>query len=118
LSAQYDIAHGAGLAMVFPAWMKYVYQHDLNRFVQFAVRVWNVEEDHFDPEKTALAGIAKLEEFWAGLGLAVRLRDAMLDDTHFNEMAAKCTADDTHTLGNFVKLQQKDVLQIYKLALQ
>jgi alcohol dehydrogenase YqhD (iron-dependent ADH family) len=117
LSAQYDIAHGAGLAMVFPAWMKYVYQHDLNRFVQFAVRVWNVEEDHFNPEKTALMGIAKLEEFWAGLGLPVRLSGAKLDDTHFNEMASKCTSGDTITLGNFVKLQQEDVLNIYRLAL-
>jgi alcohol dehydrogenase YqhD (iron-dependent ADH family) len=117
LSAIYDIAHGAGLAMVFPAWMKYVYKHDLNRFVQFAVRVWNVEEDHFNREKTALAGIAKLEEFWSGMGLAVRLSDAGLDDTHFAEMAAKCTADDTHTEGNFVKLHQKDVDNIYRLAL-
>ena len=117
LSAIYDIAHGAGLAIVFPAWMKYVYKHDLNRFVQFAVRVWNVEEDHFDREKTALAGIAKLEEFWSGMGLAVRLSDAGLDDTHFAEMAAKCTAADTHTEGNFVKLHQEDVVNIYTLAL-
>jgi alcohol dehydrogenase YqhD (iron-dependent ADH family) len=117
LSAKYDIAHGAGLAMIFPAWMKYVYQHDVNRFAQFAVRVWNVEEDHFHREKTALTGIAKLEEFWAGLGLPVRLSGAHLDDTHFDEMAAKCTTDDTRSLGNFVKLQKKDVLKIYNLAL-
>lgn len=118
LSAQYDIAHGAGLAMVFPAWMKYVYKHDINRFVQFAVRVWNVEEDHFNREKTAMAGIAKLEEFWSSLGLAVRLSAAGLDASHFAEMAAKCTADDTHTVGNFVKLEKKDVINIYNLALK
>ncbi len=118
LSAQYDIAHGAGLAMVFPAWMKYVYKHDINRFAQFAVRVWNVEEDHFNREKTALAGIAKLEGFWSSLGLAVRLSAASLDDTHFNIMAGKCTADDTRTVGNFVKLGQKDVVNIYTLALK
>jgi alcohol dehydrogenase YqhD (iron-dependent ADH family) len=118
LSAQYDIAHGAGLAMVFPAWMKYVYKHDINRFVQFAVRVWNVEEDHFNREKTALAGITKLEEFWSSLGLAIRLSAASLDDTHFNIMAGKCTADDTRTVGNFVKLGQKDVVNIYTLALK
>lgn len=118
LSAQYDIAHGAGLAMVFPAWMKYVYKHDINRFAQFAVRVWNVEEDHFNREKTALAGIAKLEGFWSSLGLAVRLSAAGLDDTHFGKMAGKCTADDTRTVGNFVKLGQKDVVNIYTLALK
>lgn len=118
LSAQYDIAHGAGLAMVFPAWMKYVYKHDLNRFAQFAVRVWNVEEDHFNREKTALAGIARLEEFWSSLGLAVRISAAGLDATHFAEMAAKCTANDTHTVGNFIKLGQQDVINIYNLALK
>ena len=37
LSGIYDVPHGAGLAVVFPAWMKYVYKHDIERFVQFAV---------------------------------------------------------------------------------
>jgi len=45
LSAFNDIAHGEGLAIIFPAWMKYVYRQGLERFVQFAVRVWNIEQD-------------------------------------------------------------------------
>jgi len=54
ISAIYDVAHGAGLAVVFPAWMKYVYKNNLDRFVQFAVRVWNVEMNFDEPERTAL----------------------------------------------------------------
>jgi len=50
ISAIYDVAHGAGLAVVFPAWMKYVYKNNLDRFVQFAVRVWNVEMNFDEPE--------------------------------------------------------------------
>ncbi len=59
LSGIYDVAHGAGLAVIFPAWMKYVYKHDINRFAQFAVRVWNVENSFWSPEKTAIEGIKK-----------------------------------------------------------
>lgn len=47
--------HGAGLAVVFPAWMKYVYRNNVEKFVQFAHRVWNVEVNFEQPEKTALA---------------------------------------------------------------
>lgn len=117
LSGMYDIAHGAGLAMIFPAWMRYVYKHDVNRFVQFAVRVWNVENDHFDPEKTALEGIQRMEAFWQSLGLPTRISAAGLDSRHFDEMAEKCTNGGKNTVSNFVKLNQKDIRNIYELAL-
>ena len=54
LSALYDIAHGAGLAIVFPAWMKYVYRADMSRFVQFAVRVFGVDLAFAEPEQIVL----------------------------------------------------------------
>lgn len=116
ISALYDLAHGAGLAMVFPAWMNYVYKHDVNRFVQFAVRVWNVENDYFDPEKIALEGIKRLDAFWQSLGLHTRISTAGIDNSRFEEMAAKCTNSGQKTVSNFVKLNQQDVLNIYKLA--
>ena len=64
LSAMYDLAHGAGLAIVFPAWMKYVYRQDPERFVQFAVRVFGVEQNFHHPEQTILEGIRRLEDFF------------------------------------------------------
>ena len=64
LSALYDVAHGAGLAVMVPAWMKYVMKHDVNRFAQIAVRVWGCHMDYANPENTALEGIKRLEEFW------------------------------------------------------
>ena len=54
LSGIYDIAHGAGLSIIFPAWMKYVYKHNVSRFVQFASRVFNVEIDFYNPENVCL----------------------------------------------------------------
>ncbi|MCL7745756.1 iron-containing alcohol dehydrogenase [Halalkalibacter alkaliphilus] len=114
ISGIYDLAHGAGLAIIFPAWMKYVYKHDVNRFAQFANRVWDVEIDLNDLEKTALAGIKKTEEFFSSIGMPVTLKEANIDDEHFEEMARKGT--ERGPLGNFVKLQETDVYNIYQLA--
>ncbi|MEF2794605.1 MAG: iron-containing alcohol dehydrogenase, partial [Hydrogeniiclostridium sp.] len=63
LSAQYDIAHGAGLAIIFPAWMKYVNACNRGRFVQFAVRVMGVDLSFTDPEAIVNEGIRRLEAF-------------------------------------------------------
>jgi alcohol dehydrogenase YqhD (iron-dependent ADH family) len=117
LSALYDIAHGAGLAIVTPAWMKYVLKHDLARFAQYAVRVWAVEDNYFDPERIARAGIARLEAFWSSVGQKVRLSEIGIDDSRFAEMARKCTDDDTQTVGHFVPLRSRDIEAIYRLAL-
>ena len=116
LSAIYDIAHGAGLAIVFPAWMKYVYKQDPDRFVQFAVRVFGVEQDFHNPERTILEGIRRLEDFFRRIGLPVTLADAGIPADRLEEMAEKATAGDTRKLGSFMPLGQEDVLAIYKLC--
>lgn len=117
ISAIYDIAHGAGLAIVFPAWMKYVYKRDINRFAQYAQRIWNIDDNLFDLEDVALRGIAALENYFTSIGLPTRLSHANIDDTHLEEMADKCTASDTQTVGAVMKLNKNDVLNILKLAL-
>ncbi|MEG2291444.1 MAG: iron-containing alcohol dehydrogenase [Clostridium sp.] len=116
LSGIYDIAHGAGLAIIFPAWMKYVYKHDINRFAQFANRVFDVEIDLNDLEGTALKGIKALTNFFKEIGLPVTLAEANISDDRLEEMAAKRT--ENGTIGSFVKLSKEDVLNIYKLALK
>jgi len=116
LSGMFDVTHGAGLAITFPAWMKYNYQKNVERFAQFAVRVWNVDPDFFSPEETALQGIHELEEFYESIGLPTRLQDLEeeISEDEMKEMAAKCTEDGP--VGNFVELDETDVLKIYKLA--
>lgn len=114
ISGIYDLAHGAGLAIVFPAWMKYVYKHDVNRFVQFANRVWDVEIDLNNLEKTVLGGIKKTEQFFSSIGMPVRLEEVNIDDEYFEEMAKKGT--ERGPLGNFVKLYEEDLVEIFKLA--
>jgi len=87
LSAAYDIAHGAGLAVVFPAWLKYFFKHDVKRFAQVATRIWGIDLAFVDPERSAIAGIARLESFWSSLGLAVRLTGLGIGKDHVTEMA-------------------------------
>ena len=116
ISGIYDVAHGAGLAVVFPAWMKHVLHHDLDRFVQWAVRVWNVELDVFNPEAVALEGIARMEAFFTSLGVGTRMKDLGITDDRIDEMAEKCTDGDTRTVGNFVKLDRAAVAKILRLA--
>jgi alcohol dehydrogenase YqhD (iron-dependent ADH family) len=114
ISGIYDITHGAGLAIIFPAWMKYTYKSNIDRFVQFATRVWNVEMNYYDPEATVLEGIKKFEEFLTSIDMPTRLSQADIDSERFEEMAGK--AVEGGDFGGFVKLSKEDVVNIYKLA--
>ena len=117
ISGIYDVAHGAGLAVVFPAWMKYVYKSNVDRFVQFASRVWDIDVNFGDKERTALAGIAALENFFRSIGMPVRLKEMDIGADRLEEMAGKCTGGGTRTIGGFVPLDKKAVWEILKLAL-
>jgi alcohol dehydrogenase len=116
LSALNDVAHGAGLAIVFPAWMKYVYRHDIRSFVRFAVRVWNIDERFYDPEKTALEGIGRLEGFYRSIGLPTRLSEIGIADKDFEMIAGKCRRFHGDTVGNFVRLDGEAIKKILALA--
>jgi len=116
LSAISDVAHGAGLAIVFPAWMKYVYKHNVARFVQFAVRVWNVEQRFDDPEATALEGIARTEAFFKSIGLPTRLGEIGIGADKFKGIGVSCKRNPDGAVGSFVKLSTKDIVNLLKLA--
>ena len=116
LSAIYDIAHGAGLSIVFPAWMKYVYKNNVNKFAQFAQRIFGVETYLNDIEGMALEGIRRLEEFYSDINLPIRLSELKIDDSNFKIMAKKCIAYQG-PIGNFASLNENDVLEIFKISL-
>lgn len=119
LSAIYDVAHGAGLAVVTPAWMKYVYKTNVPMFAQFAVNVMGVEGSLRDAEALALEGIKRLEEFFVKMGLPIRMPELGIDATNLELMARKATGENRGkeiTLGGLKKLNNDDVLAIYKLA--
>ncbi|HET6485886.1 MAG TPA: iron-containing alcohol dehydrogenase [Spirochaetia bacterium] len=114
LSGLYDVAHGAGLAVVFPAWMRHVYRNDTGRFARFACQVWGVEPCFEDPERTALEGIRRTAAFFHQIGLPTTLKELGVPQARLAEMAHKAVW--RGPLGNFRKLDERDVLEVYRLA--
>ena len=119
LSAVYDCAHGAGLAVVFPAWMTYNMHHDVMRFAQVANRVWGCQMDYANPESTAKAGIAAFRAFLKSIGMPCNFAELGADEKDIPHMAHLCCWGNggTGEIGGFAKLNEEDVANIYRLML-
>jgi alcohol dehydrogenase YqhD (iron-dependent ADH family) len=118
LSAVYDIAHGAGLAVIAPFWMKYVYGDNVGMFAQFAMNVMGAAPSR-DIEGLALEGIGRLRRFFSSLGLPSTLRDLGIGSGDFEFMAKNATGaarGSEKPLGGLKKLLWQDVVEIYRLA--
>ena len=119
LSALYDCAHGAGLAVVFPAWMEYNMNHDVMRFAQLANRVWGCAMDFQHPEVTAKAGIEAFRNFMRSIGMPLTLGElgGKEEDIPYLAHTASYGNGNKGTLGNFVVLKEEDMAAIYRLTL-
>lgn len=117
LSAVYDCAHGVGLAVTMPAVFTYNMQHDVMRFAQIAVRVWGCEMDFVHPEKTAKAGIKALQDFLISIGMPKNFAELGAKEEDIEKMAHSACYGNGNPgfLSGFVKLDQKDVENIYRL---
>lgn len=115
LSALYDCAHGAGLAVITPAWMKFVYKHNINRFAQFAVRVWGCDMNFANPEITVLKGIDRFKSFLKSIGMPVSFAELGANEEDIPTMVEKLCKRDG--VGNFVKIGAKEAEAIFRLAL-
>ncbi len=113
LSGIYDLTHGAALSIVMPAWMKYVYKHNIDKFYQFATRVFHIIDE--DKEKAVLKMIDKLESWYKQLELPTRLADANIEPVRFEEMAERAFLH-KEVIGNFKKLYKEDLVKIYNLC--
>lgn len=119
LSGQYDrVSHGAGLAVIFPAWCRYVWKEEPERFIRFAEKIWGVNTKGMTQEEAMFAGIQCCEDYFRSLGMPVRLSELDIDDEHLHEMAVKGTYFGKRTLGSFKVLQEADIEEIYRLALK
>ena len=115
LSAIYDIPHGAGLAIVFPQWMKYVLDLIPHKFAQFAERVWNIPRNGKSDHELGLAAIERTRQWLHEIGAPTTLQEVGIGEDRLEEMAAK--AVNKGPLGSTRKLYQEDVLAIYKMCL-
>ncbi len=119
LSAQYDCAHGAGLAVTMPAVMYYNKKHDIMRFAQLASRVWGIQMDFNDPESTAEKGIKAFQSFLKEIGMPLSFSELGAKEEDIEKMAhSACYGDGGDgTVGGFVALTETDVINIYRLML-
>ena len=119
LSALYDCPHGAGLAVMFPAWMQYTMHHDVMRFAQLANRVWGCAMDFQHPEITAKAGICALRKFLKSIGMPLTLAEVGGKEEDIPYMAHTAAYGNGRggTLGTFVVLNEEDMANIYRLTL-
>jgi len=119
LSALYDCAHGAGLAVVFPAWMEYTMCHDVMRLAQVASRVWGSAMDYQQPERTAKAGIHAFRAFLRSIGMPQTLAElgGKAEDIPYLAHTAAYGNGNSGTMGGFVILQEEDMANIYRLML-
>ncbi len=116
ISAIYDIAHGAGLAIVFPAWIKFVYHKDMPRFARWANRVFNIPMNPFKLEETIIEGIEALENYYTTIGMPTRLSHADISAKHLDEMARKVTNNGENHVGGFGQLTMEEVRRVLELA--
>ncbi len=116
LSAEFDIAHGAGLAIVFPAWMKYATAQYPKKIAQFARDVFDVPADFGDEMAIALEGIARLEGFYRSLGMPTRLAEANIQHLDAEKLAMRALPVETASVGAYIPLYRKDFIAIYDLA--
>lgn len=114
ISGFYDIAHGAGLSISFPAWMEYLCGKEtcVPKLAQYAVRVWNVEMNFEDPAQTAREGVKRLRNLLRESGLPLTLKEAGVGNDKFTEIADNMTEKGKHTCGAFYKMSREDILEL------
>lgn len=115
LSALYDCAHGAGLAVIMPAWMEFVYQHDVMRFAEAAVRIWGCQMNFCNPAETALEGIRCFRQFLHSIGMPINFAELGAKEEDIPRLEEKFGIGDGKT-GGFVALSAENIAEIYRIA--
>ena len=116
LSAKYDCAHGAGLAVIMPAWMHYCAEHGgEKRLAQMAVRVFGCQMDFDDPKRTALEGIEAFRAFLRSIGMPLTFAEIGADPADIPELVEMNHIGDGKT-GGYIGLDKQAHFDIYNLA--
>lgn len=115
LSAVYGVTHGAGLAVIVPAWLTFMVEHNPGKVAQFARRVWDVVET--DDRKAALLGIEKLKQFYKSIGMPITLKELGIDNPDIDLLVKKLHENKGQTIGGYYRLTPTETTQIYTLAM-
>ena len=115
LSAQYNITHGEGMAIVFTAWTRYMADVKPWRLALLASRVYGKDPYDYSEKERALLLSEELETFFRKLGLKTHLSELGIDDKDFEVMAKRATAGGN--VGHYVPLDAAAFQEVLKLAL-
>lgn len=115
LSAVYGVTHGAGLAVVFPAWMTYMAMHRPEKIAQYARNVFGVEAA--DDRDAALEGVSRLKRFFRSLYLPVTLGELGIDNPDIELLVKKFHEDKGLPFGPYYPLYENDTREIYRLMI-
>lgn len=114
LSALYDVTHGAGLAVITPAWMEYISRQKPSKVAQFAHRVFDVNEP--DDTKAAIEGITLLRNLFKSLGLPVTMNELGITDPDIPQLVKKLHENKGPKIGGYLTLEATDTEAILQLA--
>ena len=117
VSAFYNVAHGAGLACIFPAWLLYVAKRNPDMAWKFAINVMSVNPQGLDTDHIIAHGISTLKQFYNDLGLTTSLRELIGEEPDIDAMVESLRHNIGDTLGNYMPLSMDDCKEIYRLAL-
>ena len=115
LSAQYNITHGEGMAIVFVAWTKYAAEIKPWRLAQLSTRVFGVDPIDYSEKERARILSGKLQEFFKKIGVKTSLTELGIDEKDFEVMAARATRNGK--VGHYIPLDAKAITDILKLAI-
>lgn len=115
ISAVYNVAHGAGLAVVFPAWMTFMAKHHPVKIAQYARRVFDVEEP--DDAAAAMKGVERLKAFFSGIGLPVTFAQLGVPEPDIDLLVKKLHENKGEIIGGYYRLSAVETREIYELAL-
>ncbi|WP_129409206.1 iron-containing alcohol dehydrogenase [Marinitoga lauensis] len=113
LSALFDVAHGEGLAIIFPAWLKYNYNQHIERFDRFALKIFNIDTGNHAID--AKLGIEALIEWYKKIGQPTTLSEIGVTEKDIENLVKNATQKEY--IGRLKRLTEEDVRSIYKLAL-
>lgn len=118
ISAFYNVAHGAGLAVIIPAWMEFCARRNPDKLWRFAINVMSVNPAGKDTDEIIDEGISELKNFYHDLGLTTNLRELIGEEPDIDKMVKSLERNVGKTLGNYVPLSMDDCREIYRLSME
>lgn len=114
ITAITELNHGLGMAVIYPAWMKYVSKEHPEKFAQYGIRVWNLVKGNRSDYDLAQEAIQKTQDFWSSLGIPSSLSQIGIDPSIFPHVAKQAVR--FGPLGSLKLLEEQDVLNILEMA--